>query len=123
MLDAAFNEAKSLTSDNASQQDRLAKLGEMIKEWQTNVSHRAIDLMKVAATQDQARDLERSGAGKASFDGLRAILAEFKQAEESLLSVRADAMASAQGTIQIAVITSILATILIGSIAPTSSTA
>ncbi|BBE74031.1 methyl-accepting chemotaxis protein [Oharaeibacter diazotrophicus] len=113
-LKAALDDATDLTSDNAQQQDRLRRLGQAIDDWQTGVSHRAIDLMKSAATQEQARDIERAGLGKTSFDTIRSVLAEFKGAEESLLATRAAEMESSQAIIRYSVLASVAATIAIG---------
>ncbi|MCM5557336.1 methyl-accepting chemotaxis protein [Pleomorphomonas sp. JP5] len=111
---AAFDKARSLTSDNPTQQARLADLAKEVQAWQDNVSHKAIDLMAKPETQEAARDIERQGVGKAYFGKLRDILAAFKDTEASLLSSRAAAMEAAQSTITFATFTSIALSILIG---------
>ncbi len=111
---AAFDEAKRLTADNPTQQGRLADLAQEVQAWQDNVSHKAIDLMAKPETQEAARDIERQGLGKKNFDKLRGIIADFKNAEASLLATRAAAMDSAQSTITFATFTSIALTVLIG---------
>ncbi|WP_237151984.1 methyl-accepting chemotaxis protein [Oryzibacter oryziterrae] len=110
----ALDKAKSLTSDNPAQQARLATLATEVQGWQDEVSHHAIDLMGNAATQEQARDVERQGLGKKRFDAIRSVIKDFKEAEASLLTTRAEAMAEAQSTITIAVIFTIIAGLVVG---------
>jgi len=77
-----------LTSDNAAQQERLAKVGALEQEWRTKIADREIALMKSTNTVEQARQIEASGAGKGLMDALRAAHAEFDTAESSLLVSR-----------------------------------
>ncbi len=49
--------------------------------WQNDVAAKEIALMGAAETQEEARKLEASGAGKASMDGLRAKAGEMEKAE------------------------------------------
>ncbi len=84
----AYDDLKMLTSDNPAQQQRLQKIDILANDWRTHVGERGIALMGSVATQDQARDLERSGAGKEAMDGLRAAVKEMANAELSLLAER-----------------------------------
>ena len=77
-----------LTSDNPAQQERLRRIKHFEQEWRTTIAEREIALMRNAATQENARALEASGAGKDLMDQLRGAHAEFDQAERSLLEVR-----------------------------------
>jgi len=94
-----FNEAAakvgSLTSDNPAQQKRLEAVRQSATDWFTNIAQREIALMKDPATQSKARELETSGAGKKSMDGLRGIVKAMDDEERSLLAVRAAALAAA----------------------------
>lgn len=92
-----WNAAKSLTSDNPAQQARLDEVAKLADTWTTNVVKPEMDLMKDTAGREKARQIEVSGAGKASMDGIRAKVKELKDAETSLLATRkADAAAAAQ---------------------------
>ncbi len=88
--------ARQLTSDNAAQQARLADIERLAREWKTNVADKEIALMRVAASREDARRIEASGAGKASMDALRAKLKEMSDAESGLLKVRSDEADSAR---------------------------
>ncbi|MDA9425435.1 chemotaxis protein [Bradyrhizobium sp. CCBAU 53380] len=92
---AATAKVGSLTSDNATQQRRLERVKAFASDWMTNVAQREIAFMKDPATQSKARELEASGAGKKSMDGLRAVVQEMDAEERSLLSVRAAAAEAA----------------------------
>jgi methyl-accepting chemotaxis protein len=84
----AFDKAKSLTADNAAQQERLERLKAAALSWRNDIAEREIALMKDPNTREQARAMEASGAGKTAMDGFRALQAEMKKAEGSLLAVR-----------------------------------
>jgi len=85
----AWNVARSLTSDNAAQQQRLTDLKTLAEDWSRNVADREIALMKDPATRDEARRIESSGVGKAAMDGLRAKATEIATTERDLLTTRA----------------------------------
>lgn len=114
-FDESWNTLKSLTSDNPAQQARLDAIREQVGGWQTAVSHTAIDLMKSPGLEETARDLERTGKGKTYFDQIRALVAELKDAEASLLGARSQAMASAQSMILFSVALSIVVIILLAA--------
>ena len=84
----SWTKIKSLTSDNPAQQARLDDLRKLAVSWQTDVAEKEIALMGNAATVEQARALEASGAGKASMDGFRKKLAEITEVEATLLVKR-----------------------------------
>ncbi|MBR1120316.1 CHASE3 domain-containing protein [Bradyrhizobium lablabi] len=92
---AAVAKVGSLTSDNAVQQSRLERVKQNASEWFTTVAQREIALMKDPATQSKARELESSGTGKKTMDGLRAVVQEMDAEERALLSVRAEASRAA----------------------------
>ncbi|MET3615978.1 methyl-accepting chemotaxis protein [Rhizobium aquaticum] len=91
-----WSAAKSLTSDNPAQQARLDDVAKLAETWNSSVVKPEMDLMKDTSTREKARQIEISGAGKASMDGIRAKVKELEDAETSLLSKRkADAQAAA----------------------------
>ncbi|WP_156034906.1 CHASE3 domain-containing protein, partial [Pseudorhizobium marinum] len=110
---AAFNLAKSLTSDNVKQQQRLADLDAEVKAWSTDVLAKEIALMRNAATVEQARAMEISGAGKLHMDSIRAIAKQISDEEASLLDARAAASADAASRTFWSIVVGITATIII----------
>ncbi|MCD2172789.1 methyl-accepting chemotaxis protein [Rhizobium sp. C4] len=88
--------AKKLTSDNPAQQARLDDVAKLAATWNTTVVKTEMELMKDPASQEKARQIEISGAGKASMDGIRSKVRELQEAETSLLGKRkADAESAA----------------------------
>ncbi len=79
---------KKLTSDNPQQQVRLDDAYKLAQTWRTTVAEREIQLMSKPETQEEARKLEGSGAGKGSMDAFRAKILEFEAAERGLLDER-----------------------------------
>ncbi len=84
----ALQKLLTLTSDNPAQQERLRRVERFENEWRTAIAEREISLMRSAATREEARALEASGAGKSLMDQLRGAHREFDQAERGLLDVR-----------------------------------
>jgi methyl-accepting chemotaxis protein len=64
-------ELKSLTADNAEQQQRISKLQDLAHSWREKVAEVEIRQMKDPATVEAARTMEASGAGKEAMDGIR----------------------------------------------------
>ncbi|GJD94119.1 methyl-accepting chemotaxis protein [Methylobacterium iners] len=92
---AAFAAARTLTADNAVQQGRLAALDGFARQWREGVAEREIALMRDPSTQEAARRLEASGAGKAAMDALRAKANEIIADEAALLGRRSASAAEA----------------------------
>ncbi len=93
---ASWTAAKSLTSDNPAQQARLADVAKLAETWTNTVVKPEMELMKDPANREKARQIEISGVGKTSMDGIRAKVKELQDAEVSLLSTRkANAQAAA----------------------------
>jgi methyl-accepting chemotaxis protein len=113
---ANWKEAKSLTSDNPVQQQRLDAVRQQVEAWQRDVSAYAIGLMK-GGQAEAAREVEYAGKGKAYFDKIRGLVAELSQAEASLLTVRQEEMQSAEHVILYAVVLSVVLILLIGVVA------
>jgi methyl-accepting chemotaxis protein len=86
---------RTLTSDNPAQQKRADMIAEQASIWLTTVAQEEIRLMETPATQQQARDIEVSGKGKASMDGLRKIIEEAVETEQSLMVTRLEAQQNA----------------------------
>ena len=86
----AYEKLKSLTSDNAEQQARIAALGAAATGWRTEVASVEIDRMKDPTTVEAARQMEASQAGKKFMDEIRAKLRDIRSAEEVLLAQRAE---------------------------------
>ncbi len=106
---------RELTSDNTAQQVRLGEFETSAKQW-TAGAQKAIALMKNPQTVDAARQIEISGAGKASFDALRAKAADIGNEESKLLGARAASAASAAFTSQLAIILGGVAMIVIAGL-------
>lgn len=93
----AFDEAKSLTSDNPTQQDRLGKL--MANHKQFLEVANALKAMRQDATASKVSvdDLLKefkAGKDKLAMDAFRGGVAEFSKAESDLLVIRSGALAS-----------------------------
>ncbi|RWX76111.1 HAMP domain-containing protein, partial [Neorhizobium lilium] len=97
--------AQQLTSDNPAQQTRLKDVAKLAEAWTVGVVKPEMDFMKDASTWDKARQIEISGAGKASMDGIRAKIKELAEAETSLLGVRKAAADAAAARAQFAAVT------------------
>lgn len=82
-----FSRLTNLTSDNASQQDRLSTLQRAATAWSSDIAAKEIALVE-SKNLEQARALEGSGAGKASMDAIRAVVGEMAKVEHDLLHVR-----------------------------------
>ncbi len=94
-FDTAWAKAKDLTSDNPSQQTRLADVQKFAMAWRKDIAERAISLMANPQTKGDARQIEISGAGKTSMDGLRGKIAEIIDAEDALSATRKQAQETA----------------------------
>ena len=94
--DRAVDQVASLTADNPTQQSRIADARRLIADWRERHAEPTIKLMHEAATVEAARQREASGAGKAGMDAIRAVIKAMRDAESSLLDVRANAAEQAQ---------------------------
>ena len=94
---AAFDEAKSLTSDNSAQQARLEKL--MANHRQFMEVANALKAVRKEATAgkvsvDDLLKEFKSGKDKVAMDAFRVGVAEFSKAESDLLVIRSQALAA-----------------------------
>ncbi|MCY6383233.1 methyl-accepting chemotaxis protein [Hoeflea prorocentri] len=87
-FETELNTLLTLTSDNASQQERLRRIQAGAEKWHRDVIDQEIALGKNPDTLNEARAIAASGAGKAIMDSIRAAHAEFEEAERSLLVTR-----------------------------------
>ena len=71
--------------------------------WRRDVAEKGIQWMASEATREQARELERSGAGKRSMDGIRVLLKDIKAGEEALLAARSKTLDDSLGAIGLAI--------------------
>jgi methyl-accepting chemotaxis protein len=93
-----LDKARSLTSDNPAQQDRLARLENAQRQWIADGIDPVIQLRRGVAggahTIDEVVALEQQGKGKTGMDGMRVLLADMENNESSLLEQRsAEALA------------------------------
>ncbi|MEH6663212.1 MAG: methyl-accepting chemotaxis protein [Brevundimonas sp.] len=86
--DSAFDRLRTLTSDNAEQQARIAALDVAATAWRDEIADVEIQKMADPATVEEARQMETSQAGKRYMDEIRARLGEIRSTEEALLEMR-----------------------------------
>ena len=98
----ALENVRTLTADNAEQQERLAAIEGFARQWREGVAEKEIALMGMPSRQDDARRLAAAGAGKAVMDALRAKAREIVADEASLLGVRSTAAAAAGSVSRVA---------------------
>jgi methyl-accepting chemotaxis protein len=108
---------KSLTIDNNEQQTRLAALEQLQKRWLNEDIHPIIaqrrQLTQAGSPNDPLDQRISSGADKAKMDGMRAIITDLSQAEETLLASRTQQMDEArEHAITILLIGGAIATLL-----------
>ncbi|MCJ2059428.1 CHASE3 domain-containing protein [Methylobacterium sp. J-048] len=116
---ASWEAARKLTANNSTQSARFAAVKALAERWSTEVADRELALMKDRATQDEARRLEGSGAGKATMDAVRAKATEIAQVERDLLKDRSAASATAIASSRAANLVglgSIVVTALVGTL-------
>jgi methyl-accepting chemotaxis protein len=91
-----FDAAKKLTSDNASQQERLAKLKVAYHSWLEQSVETSIATRRALGNNLQAYDqvIATVGSGKTQMDAMRVLLADIDANERTLLVMRSKNMAS-----------------------------
>jgi methyl-accepting chemotaxis protein len=99
--DKAIDEVAKLTADNPTQQGRIGEVRKLVAQWRGNHAEPTIKLMHDPASVEAARQREASGAGKAGMDAIRAAVKTMRDAESSLMTVRA---AAANNTHQLALL-------------------
>jgi methyl-accepting chemotaxis protein len=82
----AFGNVKQMI--NPALQPRLDELNGFAQEWHTKIGEKEIALMRKPETQDEARKLASSGAGKLVMDAFRKKYSEIVAAEHELLAKR-----------------------------------
>ncbi len=111
----AAGRLRALTADNPAQQHRIGQIEALARRWQSEVAEPEIAMMAQADTQAGARALLTSGIGKASMDGIRALVGEIDATERALLKARQADAADAFSTSYLTTLITILA--LLGSAA------
>ncbi|WP_368351644.1 MULTISPECIES: methyl-accepting chemotaxis protein [Comamonadaceae] len=100
-FDAAWNKAKSLTSDNPAQQKRLEDMRTRKAEFVSIVEKMQGLRREVNSGAISWEDFLaefRKGLDKAAMDGFRALEGDFNKMEQDLLAVRSDALDGARRT-------------------------
>ena len=91
---------KTLTADNALQQERIKTMEQLERQWRTDAGEPAIALRRASAGDPEkiaaVIAFEQAAKGKALMDRMRATLAQMSGAEQSLLGARATDAASLQ---------------------------
>ena len=95
LFEESLAQAKSLTADNPVQQKRLDDLHTLAMAWRANVAEKEIALMQTPNQAEAARQMEASGAGKVSMDGIRKLVDELQSAERTLMDERSAAARAA----------------------------
>lgn len=93
----SFDHAKGLTSDNAAQQGRLAKLMEHHRHFMevaNSLMRLRRDVTNGGAKLDELLSVFKEGRDKASMDAFRAGIAEFMDTEAKLLGARSEDLAT-----------------------------
>jgi methyl-accepting chemotaxis protein len=88
-----LDRARALTADNPNQQERLRSIETAAKEWQAAAVDPLLALRRAATAGSGSIEamlaFEQAGKGKQGMDAMRAQLAQFEDAERSLLGQRA----------------------------------
>ncbi|SFL49375.1 methyl-accepting chemotaxis protein [Rugamonas rubra] len=94
-----LDKARSLTSDNPAQQERLAQLEQAQAAWLGQAIEPVLALRRAAGDGDVAPVLAfaKTGKGRAGMDKMRALPGQISDAEEGLLAVRAKEARALQG--------------------------
>jgi methyl-accepting chemotaxis protein len=110
--------AKSLTSDNPAQQERLKKLEAQQREWLAAgidpVIQMRRDVDAGTDTMENVIAMEQAGKGKQYMDAMRLTLAEISGAESSLLAQRQEDMVDQQSLVRSTLITGAAIGLFIG---------
>jgi methyl-accepting chemotaxis protein len=114
---SALAELRALTSDNAVQQGRIARIEEAAAKWAEGVAQREIALMRKPETQAEARAMEARGSGKVMMDAIRKENADLAAMERSLLDARRSDMNAAFTMSYAVMVVTVLALVLISGLA------
>ncbi len=97
-----FDKAKELTSDNAKQQERFAKLKDAYDAWLKSAVESSISTRRAVGgnVAQYGEVIAVVGSGKVGMDAMRVILADIDEAERSLLDTRSKEMAATYSVTQ-----------------------
>lgn len=114
----AYGRIKTLTSDNAVQQERLQRLFNAYEDWMQNVVNVEVQTRRAVAqgngTYDDIIAMVSRGNGKAGMDTMRLILKDIMVDERGLMEKRAVAQAESQQRTNWTLISSSVAGIFVG---------
>lgn len=114
----AYGRIKTLTSDNAVQQERLQRLFNAYEDWMQNVVNVEVQTRRAVAqgngTYDDIIAMVSRGNGKAGMDTMRLILKDIMVDERGLMEKRAVAEAESQQRTNWTLISSSVAGIFVG---------
>lgn len=116
-LYSLLDELMNTVSDNPPQVARLGEVKTTLTEWQANVTEPVIQMRRNVRTPVQMMGVVNRVAearGKVYFDAVRSLMAEFKQIESDLLSVREQANEATIIQTERVLMYSILAAFIIG---------
>jgi methyl-accepting chemotaxis protein len=112
------DKAKSLTSDNPDQQDRLRKLEALQSEWLAAGIDPVIQMRRNVVDGKEKMDsvvtMEQAGKGKKNMDAMRDVLSEIGDAESSLLVKRSKDMVDQQSLVRSTVVIGAIIGLFIG---------
>ena len=115
-----LDEAKRLTSDNQSQQDRLQKIDTLVNQWLANAIDPALALRRNVSEgkepPESLTEFERAGKGKQVMDALRVAITEIDSVERKLLEQRALDAASLQSLTSSVIVFGGLITVLLAGV-------
>ncbi|GGD41910.1 methyl-accepting chemotaxis protein [Aureimonas glaciei] len=86
--DDALLAIKTLTSDNAAQQQRVAELQATVESWHSEVTDKQIKLMDEPMGVERAEAIETARTGKPMLDRMGTLLQAMRDDEAALLVVR-----------------------------------
>jgi len=99
---SSINELQTIVSDNPAQVERLEEAGNILKEWQKEVTEPYILMRRDVGSSKTMNDLAQimgEARGKTFFDRFRAVMQEFHDEEAKLLVIRdAEAHSAASTT-------------------------
>jgi signal transduction histidine kinase len=104
-IQPGLEKLRNLTSDNPAQQQLLQQLGLVVAS-RLDILRETIALAK-KGDFDRATDMIKEGKGKALMDNVRALILQFCQTEQNLLTQRQDAERKAQNLLLVLILGSL----------------
>ena len=104
-IQPGLEKLRNLTSDNPAQQQLLQRLGPIVAS-RLDLLRETISLAKSSDT-DRAIDMVKEGNGKALMDNIRALILQFCQTEQNLLTERQDGERKARNLLLVLILGSL----------------